>query len=697
MTTETLRVGIVGCGRVAEAHLRFLTLRRDTEVIAVADTSRSAAERLASRFQVSRVCTSLEELLDGQSIHVLHVLTPPAFHTEQVLAAVERGIHVLVEKPLALNPVDANRIYERAAARQVIVCPDFIQLFHPRMVEVTRVIESGRFGRVVHCEVHLGLDLNIAEVREARGLHWMYSLPGGVLQNYLTHPLYLVLRWIGKLRGAHVLSRSFGSLPQHLADHLDVLIDGELASGHVTLSVVAQPGGYSLKIFCERATVVVNFEALTTTVETLGSLPPPFARLLSSPRLALQLLHSTGRNIWARLRGRLVPYHGLGVLIDRLYASIRTGTPPPISPELALAVSQAEHEVLTNAGKVALDLSPRPGRQSRTGRMEAVLVTGAAGYLGIHVVRKLVARGCLVRAFVRPLSRIDELEQLGVEIRFGDLRDERQVFDAAAGIDVIVHVGAALRGSPEFIRTSTVQGTANIAKAAQGQGVRRVVYISSLAVYDYSSLRNGCAITAKTALEARPTERGVASEAKRHAEDIALACLHNPAPVWSILRPSVLFGGGREPLSFLGVRRGRWLACFASPRSRLRLVHVADVAEAVWLTMRHNGGGGRIYTVSHPESVTYREYLDFLPRQVRSSVRVAFIPQWVVRGAGAAGRFAGWLRGRSAGLTRRRIAYLYRDLLVDAGPIQSELGWQPAADLRTQIAGAADLSEVTVG
>jgi nucleoside-diphosphate-sugar epimerase len=113
-----------------------------------------------------------------------------------------------------------------------------------------------------------------------------------------------------------------------------------------------------------------------------------------------------------------------------------------------------------------------------------VSISGGAGFLGLHLARRVLADGGTVRTLdTAPLDDA-ELER-GVEEVRGDIRSEQDVRSLAAGADVVVHAAAALpiQSSREAIRSVNVEGTANVLAAALDAGVRRVVLISSTAVY----------------------------------------------------------------------------------------------------------------------------------------------------------------------------------------------------------------------
>src|SRR5437867_4587731 len=128
---RVLRIGIVGCGKVAEHHARFIKLLSDARLMGVADISQNAAQRFAAKYGIPTVRTSLEGLLDATELDVLHVVTPPSYHYDCAKTALDRGVHVFVEKPIAFTTQEVRDLYERADNRGLLLCPDFIQLFHP--------------------------------------------------------------------------------------------------------------------------------------------------------------------------------------------------------------------------------------------------------------------------------------------------------------------------------------------------------------------------------------------------------------------------------------------------------------------------------------------------------------------------------------------------------------------------------------
>jgi dihydroflavonol-4-reductase len=123
-------------------------------------------------------------------------------------------------------------------------------------------------------------------------------------------------------------------------------------------------------------------------------------------------------------------------------------------------------------------------------------VTGATGFLGSHVARVLAEQGADLRLLVRPTSDLRNLDGLKADRVTGDLRDPASIEKALAGCDVVFHVAADYRlwvRDPAEMYRSNVEGTRAVLEAARKQGVRRIVYTSSVATMGFSSVRGNVA------------------------------------------------------------------------------------------------------------------------------------------------------------------------------------------------------------
>ncbi|MEO7454797.1 MAG: Gfo/Idh/MocA family oxidoreductase [Gemmatimonadaceae bacterium] len=114
--TDPVRIGVVGAGAIAQlTHLPLLSKMRGVTLVSVCDNDRPKARALADRFDIPDVCTDIEDLLETENLQAIVVATPNHLHEPHVLSAIAAGIHVLVERPLALTAKGVERIVNAAA------------------------------------------------------------------------------------------------------------------------------------------------------------------------------------------------------------------------------------------------------------------------------------------------------------------------------------------------------------------------------------------------------------------------------------------------------------------------------------------------------------------------------------------------------------------------------------------------------
>ena len=210
---------------------------------------------------------------------------------------------------------------------------------------------------------------------------------------------------------------------------------------------------------------------------------------------------------------------------------------------------------------------------------QKVLVTGGAGFLGINLIRHLMARG--FRCASVDVEEFDYPERDRVEQIKGDIRDKGALDRAMEGVDFVVHTAAALPlYSPEDIHTTDVEGTRNVLDAAKRHGVKRVVHVSSTAVYgipDHHPLYEDDKLEGV----------GPYGQAKIQAE---MVCLEYRARgmVVPIIRPKSFIGPERLgvfALLYDWAYTGHNFPMIGSGNNRYQLLDVEDLCEAIYLTL----------------------------------------------------------------------------------------------------------------
>jgi len=145
---EVVRVGILGVGAITQVvHLPILSERPDVDVIAVSDPDRLKAETLGARFEVPRVLSN-EEILGDDQIQAAVICTPNHLHESLAVEALERGKHVLVEKPLAMSADGVRRVLDAAAASGRHLAVGMHHRFRPDVGALTAFVAGGELGDI---------------------------------------------------------------------------------------------------------------------------------------------------------------------------------------------------------------------------------------------------------------------------------------------------------------------------------------------------------------------------------------------------------------------------------------------------------------------------------------------------------------------------------------------------------------------
>lgn len=145
---EPLRVGIIGAGAISQVvHMPIFAERDDVDLMAVADIDQHKAETLSRRFSVPMVMDA-EELLAHDELDAVVLCTPNSLHEEMALTALERGMHVLVERPLAATSAGASRLVEAAVRTGLVLSVGLPHRFRPELIALRSFVDGGELGDV---------------------------------------------------------------------------------------------------------------------------------------------------------------------------------------------------------------------------------------------------------------------------------------------------------------------------------------------------------------------------------------------------------------------------------------------------------------------------------------------------------------------------------------------------------------------
>jgi len=304
------------------------------------------------------------------------------------------------------------------------------------------------------------------------------------------------------------------------------------------------------------------------------------------------------------------------------------------------------------------------------------LVTGAAGFIGSHVVDELVRAGHDVRAMDLAWPRCTERSNRRVERINGDVTDPGACARAVAGCDGVVHLAALVRdwGPPsEFFRVN-VAGTSTLVRAARQAGVRRFVLTSSVGVHRYRGFRD--------ADETLPRDANINAycRSKIAAEDVVRE--ESGEMEWSVVRPGTFPFGPRDRQTFHAMAKAiesRRAGYINHGRSLITTVFVENLAFGMRLALEKPAAAGAVFVICDDWRGTWRELftriaeeLGVSPPRLSLPFCLAYAVAWLWEGVYRL------LRVRSAPLlTRYRVLVAGRDCHFVSDKARRSIGYQP--------------------
>lgn len=304
------------------------------------------------------------------------------------------------------------------------------------------------------------------------------------------------------------------------------------------------------------------------------------------------------------------------------------------------------------------------------------LVTGATGFIGTHLVPRLIAQGHAVVCLVRDPSRAIGLQQQGALLAQGDVMDKASLRAALNSADGVFHLAGVYEMGREYhdrMRAVNVTGARHVFEAALEAGVSRIVHASTVAVFGNTQGR----VPDETY---RIAQRELASEYERtkwaaHYE-VALPLIQQGAPI-VIVQPGAVIGpGDTSPVSQMFDMFLRRMPVMLGAKSGVTWAHVDDVADGFRLAME-KGRSGEAYILAGP-ALTYRDTFEMWHKLTGLPAPRVWLPGWL---GGASAVTAGWLERA----LKVRLPFSSEALATlndytfwaSAEKAKRELGWRP--------------------
>jgi nucleoside-diphosphate-sugar epimerase len=308
-----------------------------------------------------------------------------------------------------------------------------------------------------------------------------------------------------------------------------------------------------------------------------------------------------------------------------------------------------------------------------------VLITGAGGFIGSHLVDSQLARGHAVRAVDLKTDVLrHQAANPGLEVIRGDITEEQVVRQIVEDIDVAFHLASAhldVSLSDEHYHRVNVDAALSLLDAARRAGVKRFVHCSSVGVI--GDVRHA---PADETTECRPAN--IYERTKLEGERAALEFARQTSFAVVVVRPSWVYGPRcpRTARLFRAISRGRF-PIFGSGRNMRHPVYIADAIRGLELSAETDGIDGEVFIVAGELPVECRELIGAIRQQLHVRTPQVYLPILLGKTGGLAAELTFRLMGRQPPFSRRSMDFFLKHNSYSIRKAQTRLGYRPQVDL----------------
>ncbi|HXY13180.1 MAG TPA: NAD-dependent epimerase/dehydratase family protein [Terriglobales bacterium] len=671
---KNYRVGFVGAGYISEFHASAVKRVPNARIVGVTDLVTSRAEALAARLRLPKVFPSMETMIE-EGVDVIHILTPPETHAELTIAALKSGCHVLVEKPLAMDAREVDCISDAAAASHKSVCVNHSLLYDGFVSKALGIVRSGALG------IPLTFDyFRSSEYPPYRGglLPVHYRKGGYPFLDQGVHAVYLAESFLGPIEEANAYYGTHGGDANLLFDEWRVSAKCRGGTANIQISWNVRPLQSWFVVQGTEGVLRANLFAMWVTHARRLPLPKAPARALQAVSEGLSICAQVPANVIRFAAKKINQYDGLHSLVAAFYRALQSGTEMPVTAEQARSTVYWTNRVSQEADGAKMKFQT----QFQCTGSAKILVTGATGLIGRHLVQRLLQKGERIRIFVRRPPTAQFMNDTNIEIFHGDLGDPAAVDGAVAGTEIVYHVGATMIGNAHDHQRGTVCGTQNIVDSLLRHHVQRLVYISSLSCLHLAAAEPGAVVTEDWPLEPFPTKRGAYSQAKIEAEKIVRDAVRDRGLRAVLLRPGRVFGPGTMLVTpEVAQRVGNVYFILGDGTRELPLVFVEDVVNAIELAAEKGKFDGSVFHIVDRTHITQNQLVRDYILENSNGAKVLHQPVVILYGLALCLEVLSKVLKHSAPLSIYRLKSALARVQFDCSRAEKEIGWQPCVGI----------------
>lgn len=358
---STLRVALIGCGKIADQHILAINRSAVSKVIAACDREPLMAKQLAERFAIDSTYSDAAEMLAKARPDVVHISTPPEGHFPLAKLCLEAGAHVYLEKPFTVTAPEAESIIALARSVNRKITAGHNLQFTLEMLQMRELVRNGYLGgKPVHLESHFSYSLDdtsyVGPLLGNRN-HWVRRLPGQLFHNIISHGIAKLSEFLeGNVTRISAYAHQSKQLQKlgggEVMDELRVMLeDSGGTTAYFCFTTQVRPGVNQLRIYGPKATLQVDHATGSIVRHTNRAAKSYLTYILPPIRQARELARNSAQNAIRILRQDLHQDSGMKELIEQFHLCIRNDTPPPIPYAEILTTARIMDEIFRQIGK----------------------------------------------------------------------------------------------------------------------------------------------------------------------------------------------------------------------------------------------------------------------------------------------------------------------------------------------------------
>jgi len=349
-----IKVGIVGCGKIADAHTFAIRMIQNCDIVGVADKEELMAQQICERFNIASHYGNVSELIQYAKPDVVHITTPPPSHYLLAKTCLEHGCHVYVEKPFTLDYNEAVEIISLAKDERLKLTVGHDDQFSPVSRKLRKLVQNGYLGgSPIHMESYYNYELSGAYANALLGdkHHWIRKLPGQLLQNVISHGVSRIAEYF-ESETPNVIAYGFTSKylkdlgEKEIIDELRVIVsENDFRTAYFTFSSQMRPSLRHFRIFGKSNGLMLD-EDNQTLIRLRGKRFISYAERFIPPLIfAKQYIGNLADNLSLFLGREFHFKAGMIFLIGEFYRSITEDSSLPIPYHEILRTSNIMDEI----------------------------------------------------------------------------------------------------------------------------------------------------------------------------------------------------------------------------------------------------------------------------------------------------------------------------------------------------------------